>query len=58
MGLQYLDMMKALGEGASTKWIIPMDLASVAGGITETLAGLGRDRGSNGSSASGGGGTS
>src|SRR5690606_24429179 len=26
MGLQYLEMMKTLGEGESTKWIIPMDL--------------------------------
>ncbi|MQA00249.1 MAG: SPFH/Band 7/PHB domain protein [Dehalococcoidia bacterium] len=57
MGLQYLDMMKALGEGASTKWIIPMDIAAVAGGISETLAGIGRDRGSNGPSPSGGGAT-
>ena len=32
MGLQYLDMMKQLGAGESTKWIIPMDLASIAGG--------------------------
>ena len=48
MGLQYLDMMKSLGEGASTKWIIPMDLASVANTLSGTLAGLapsGRDAG-------------
>ena len=42
MGLQYLEMMKSLGEGASTKWIIPMDLASVANTLSGTLAGLGR----------------
>ena len=40
MGLQYLDMMKQLGAGESTKWIIPMDLASIAGGLTGTLSGL------------------
>ncbi len=45
MGLQYLDMMKRLGEGASTKWIIPMDLASVASSLTSTLAGLGANGG-------------
>ncbi|MCY4639382.1 MAG: SPFH/Band 7/PHB domain protein [Chloroflexi bacterium] len=48
MGLQYLEMMKSLGEGASTKWIIPMDLASVANTLSGTLAGLapsGRDAG-------------
>ena len=40
MGLQYLEMMKQLGEGQSTKWIIPMDLASVAGNLGSTLAGI------------------
>ena len=40
MGLQYLEMMKQLGDGQSTKWIIPMDLASVAGNISSTLAGI------------------
>jgi regulator of protease activity HflC (stomatin/prohibitin superfamily) len=30
MGLQYLDMLKGLGEGASTKWIIPSGLAGLA----------------------------
>ena len=38
MGLQYLEMMKRLGEGESTKWIIPMDLASMAGTLSGTLA--------------------
>ena len=38
MGLQYLEMMKRLGEGESTKWIIPMDLASMAGSLSGTLA--------------------
>ena len=40
MGLQYLEMIKQLGEGQSTKWIIPMDLASVAGNLGSTLAGI------------------
>ena len=50
MGLQYLEMMKHLGEGASTKWIIPMDLASMAGTLNGSLAGLG----ANGAGASNG----
>ena len=40
MGLQYLEMMKHLGEGESTKWIIPMDLASMAGTLTGALSGV------------------
>ena len=40
MGLQYLEMMKQLGQGESTKWIIPMDLASVAGNLSSTLGGI------------------
>ncbi len=43
MGLQYLEMMKNLGEGESTKWIIPMDLAQVAGPLAAALGALGRD---------------
>jgi len=41
MGLQYLETMAKLGEGESTKWIIPMELASVARSIGERLGGLG-----------------
>ena len=41
MGLQYLDMMKQLGAGESTKWIIPLDLASVAGPLAGAIEGLG-----------------
>lgn len=37
MGLQYLDAMKILGEGQSTKWIIPMELTAVARSIGERL---------------------
>jgi regulator of protease activity HflC (stomatin/prohibitin superfamily) len=43
MGLQYLEMMKQLGQGASTKWIIPMDLSAMAGPIGDALAGFGRN---------------
>jgi len=53
MGLQYLDMMRRLGEGESTKWILPLDLASVAGPIAGALQGLGTSNGgtaTNGSS--------
>ena len=45
MGLQYLDMMRRLGEGESTKWILPLDLASVAGPIAGALQGLGTSNG-------------
>ena len=57
MGLQYLEMMKQLGAGASTKWIIPMDLASVASGLSDTLGGLARmgGGGANGGDGSNGG---
>jgi len=46
MGLQYLDMMKNLGEGASTKWIIPMELGSIAGPIAAVMEGFGKGNGS------------
>ena len=52
MGLQYLEMMKNLGAGESTKWIIPMDLASIAGGLTDTLSGLSRMGGNGGGAGS------
>jgi regulator of protease activity HflC (stomatin/prohibitin superfamily) len=48
MGLQYLEMMKRLGEGESTKWIIPMDLASMAGTLSSSLAGIVRGDGNGG----------
>ncbi len=52
MGLQYLEMMKRLGEGESTKWIIPMDLASMAGTLSGSLMGVagGRTNGTDGES--------
>ncbi len=51
MGLQYLEMMKHLSEGESTKWIIPMDLASMAGTLTGSLAGVGQASSDGGGSA-------
>jgi regulator of protease activity HflC (stomatin/prohibitin superfamily) len=48
MALQYLETLKGLGEGASTKWIIPMDLASVAGPLASALTGTGQDGGRRG----------
>jgi regulator of protease activity HflC (stomatin/prohibitin superfamily) len=49
MGLQYLEMMKVMGAGDSTKWIIPMDLAAMAGPIVGAVQGFGR--GASGSAA-------
>ena len=43
MALQYLEMMKQLGAGDSTKWIIPMDLAQVAGPMGAAIEGLTSD---------------
>ena len=40
MALQYLEMMKQLGAGDSTKWIIPMDLAQIAGPMGAAIGGL------------------
>ena len=40
MALQYLEMMKQLGAGDSTKWIIPMDLANIAGPMGAAIEGL------------------
>ena len=37
MGLQYLEMMKTLGDGASTKWVIPMELTNAARAIADRL---------------------
>ena len=51
MGLQYLEMMKTLGEGESTKWIIPMDLASMAGTLSGSLMGVASGGDGDGSSS-------
>ena len=40
MGLQYLDMMRTLGDSPSTKWIIPMELARVARSIGDRLSAM------------------
>ena len=37
MGLQYLDMMKSLAGGPSTKWVIPMELTSFVQGFARNL---------------------
>ena len=33
MTLQYVEALKQLGEGASTKWVLPMELTKMLGGI-------------------------
>jgi len=38
MSLQYLDMMKALASGPSTKWVIPMELTSFVQGFARNMA--------------------
>jgi hypothetical protein len=38
MSLQYLDMMKALAGGPSTKWVIPMELTSFVHGFARNMA--------------------
>jgi regulator of protease activity HflC (stomatin/prohibitin superfamily) len=38
MALQYLDMMKALAAGASTKWVIPMELTHFATVFARNIA--------------------
>ena len=37
MGLQYLEMMRAMADSASAKWIIPMELTNAARSIAERL---------------------
>lgn len=37
MGLQYLEMMRTLGNSSSTKWVIPMELTNAARSIAERL---------------------
>jgi regulator of protease activity HflC (stomatin/prohibitin superfamily) len=38
MSLQYLDMMKTLANGPSTKWVIPMELTNFVQGFARNLA--------------------
>jgi len=42
--------MKTMGQGDSTKWIIPMDLAAMAGPIVGAVQGFGQGAGSASSS--------
>jgi len=39
MALQYLETLKALGHGESTKWIIPMELANLVSPFVKNLQG-------------------
>ena len=39
MALQYLEMMKSLAAGESTKWILPMELTSFVQGFSRNIAG-------------------
>jgi regulator of protease activity HflC (stomatin/prohibitin superfamily) len=38
MALQYLDMMRSLANGPSTKWVIPMELTSFVQGFARNMA--------------------
>ncbi len=40
MSLQYLEALKKLGEGASTKWIIPMEFSSLVAPFVQNLKGV------------------
>jgi regulator of protease activity HflC (stomatin/prohibitin superfamily) len=55
MALQYLDMMKALASGPSTKWVIPMELTSFVQGFARNMSSA---AGGNGAVPGGGGGGS
>ncbi len=35
MALQYLDALKALADGESTKWIVPMELSELTRPISQ-----------------------
>ncbi|HLF71376.1 MAG TPA: SPFH domain-containing protein [Dehalococcoidia bacterium] len=56
LSLQYLDMMKALANGPSTKWVIPMELTTFVQGFARNMAVAAVPRATaNGGSASNGG---
>ncbi len=40
LGLQYLETLRSIGESASTKWIVPMELANVARSMGDRLGSL------------------
>ena len=50
MALQYLEALKVLGQGESTKWIIPMELSELTRPITGAMASA---RGTGGTGAAG-----
>jgi hypothetical protein len=37
MALQYLEALKALADGESTKWIVPMELSELTRPITSAM---------------------
>jgi regulator of protease activity HflC (stomatin/prohibitin superfamily) len=45
MSLQYLDMMKELANSSSTKWVVPMDLVTLAQNFTRSMAASGQPNG-------------
>jgi regulator of protease activity HflC (stomatin/prohibitin superfamily) len=51
MALQYLDMMRALASGPSTKWVVPMELTSFVQGFARNMSSA---AGGNGSAPPGG----
>lgn len=42
MSLQYLDTLKSVGQGASTKWIIPAEWTTLLEGVATNLKGKGK----------------
>ncbi|HEX2765877.1 MAG TPA: SPFH domain-containing protein [Candidatus Limnocylindria bacterium] len=48
MALQYLDALKALADGESTKWIVPMELSELTRPISGAMRQVGGDGGSSG----------
>jgi len=53
MALQYLDALKALGAGESTKWVIPMELAELTRPVAGAMRTAREGGGSSGSTTSG-----
>ena len=50
MALQYLDALKALAAGSSTKWIVPMELAELTRPISGAMQAA-RESGAGGDAA-------
>ena len=51
MGLQYLDMMKALAGSSASKWIVPMELTTFVQGFARNLAASSGANGADGNGA-------